>query len=303
VTAPPTPQPRTSFLDLPDEVISLVFEGAHEPLSISAFATNLPQSFNFLINKRIFEITRPLWSGTLSIQESQLDIRLAGIHMDPNRSKHVRFLVVPLTSLFYNLLNSVFLRLPLLSHLTLHIPENANARSITTIVGGLINLVSLKTLCLQSPRLLTPLYDFYHRYLAYNPISIPCVSCEIYGATCVSHAIEGGFRVDSYHWTPALPTNFFEFDWSNLRSLELRAWDGRLPFSNTVLGGLRMALTGNAVRSVCFFHFHESWTHSLHLTTAIDKSYRPQDTPQTPHSRSQTLLITRHLCVQILLAD
>ena len=258
MTALPTPQPRTSFLDLPDEVISLVLEGAHEPLSTSAFATIPPQSVTFLINKRIFELARPVWSKTLSIQESQLDIRLAGIHTHEKRRDLLRMLDVPLTNLFCNLLNSVFLRLPLLSHLTLQIPENVNASSITTIAGGLINLVSLKSLCLQSPRQLTHLCDFYNRYLAHNPVSIPCVSFETYGATCVSQAIEGGFRVDSYRWTPSLPINLFEFDWSNLRSLELRAWDGCLPFSNTILGGLRMALTGNAVRSVCFFHFHES---------------------------------------------
>jgi len=250
LASPTPPRPRVSLLDLPDEVIFLAFQQVYRSQSTSPFAVVPLQMINFLINKRLFEITRSIWSRRLTIQESQLDSRLAGIHMDAKRPSYIRFLIVPLTNHLYNLLSSVFLRLPLLTHLALHIPEHASIGSFTTIAGGLVNLVSLKYLSLHSPRQLAPLSGFLYRYLAHKPVIIPLVSFSIGGVPCVSQAIEGGFRADVYQWSPDLSADFFRFDWSSIRSLDLRGWSGCLPFADIVLEGLKLAITGNAVRSL-----------------------------------------------------
>jgi len=252
-TASPTPpQPRTSLLDLSDEIISLVFDQAYRPPSTSPFGVIRLQSIDFLINKRIFELARPLWSKALLIKESQLDSRLAGIHLHKKRRDHLRMLEVPVTNHLYNLLNSVFPRLPLLTHLALQITESASAVSTSTLAEGLIKLVNLEKLRLRSPRHLTPLHDFYHLYLSHKPVKIPHVSLEIGGTPRVTQGLEEGFRCDSYRWTLDLPSTFFRFDWSSLRSLDLRGWAGYLPWADTVLGGIRLAITGNAVRFYCF---------------------------------------------------
>ena len=239
-------KPATSLLDLPDEIVLLVFEQVCQQ-SDSAIPAPAPlQSSGFSINKRIFEITRPLWSKRLSIQESQLDVRLAGIHIHQKRRDLLRMLDVPVTNHLYNFLNSVFPRLPLLTHLTLQIPENATVLATTTIAEGLTKLVKLEKLRLQSPRQLT-LYDFFHRYLAHNPFKIPHVSFEINGVPRITQGLEEGFRCDSFRWTADLPSSFFRFDWSSLRSLELRGWSGYLPWADSVLEGLRTAITGTGV--------------------------------------------------------
>ncbi|GAA5852503.1 hypothetical protein JCM5353_001127 [Sporobolomyces roseus] len=152
---------------------------------------------------------------------------------------------VPVTNHLYNLLNSVFPRLPLLTHLTLQIPANASAGSTTTLAEGLIKLVNLEKLRLQSPLQLTPLYDFYHLYLAHKPVKIPHVSFEIGGVPRVTQGLDEGFRCDSYCWTPDLPSTFFRFDWSSLRSLDLRGWSGYLPWADSILERLKAAITGN----------------------------------------------------------
>jgi len=252
-TASPTPpQPRTSFLNLPDEIISLVFDQAYRSPSTSPFAVIRLQSIDFLINKRIFELARPLWSKALLIRESQLDSRLAGIHIHEKRRDHLRMLEVPVTNHLFNYLNSVFPRLPLLTHLTLHVPENASAVSTTTLAEGLIKLVNLEKLRLQSPRQLTPLYDFFHRYLSHKPVKIPHVSFEIDGTPLVTQGLEEGFRCDAFRWTPDFPSTFFRFDWSSLRSLELRGWSGYLPWADSILEGLKAAITGNGVSYLRF---------------------------------------------------
>ncbi|GAA5827808.1 hypothetical protein JCM5353_006429 [Sporobolomyces roseus] len=154
-------------------------------------------------------------------------------------------LEVPVTNHLFNYLNSVFPRLSLLTHLTLQIPENFSAVSTSTLAEGLIKLVNLEKLRLQSPSQLTPLYDFFHRYLAHKPVKIPHVSFEVGGVPRVTQGLEEGLRCDSYCWTTGLPSTFFRFDWSSLRSLELRGLYGHLPWADSILEGLKAAITGD----------------------------------------------------------
>ena len=119
-----------------------------------------------LVNKRIFSLARPLWYRHLSISDSQLDLRLAGLHMHDGRRTVLRHLRVSLANAHFNLFKSVLLRLPLLTHLTLQVPEDLAPEALSEVAAGIARLDGLKHLTLESPdqcENLTQMWKEFHR--------------------------------------------------------------------------------------------------------------------------------------------
>ncbi|GAA5963362.1 hypothetical protein JCM3765_006998 [Sporobolomyces pararoseus] len=142
------PRPRTSLLSLPDDLLLLIYEELYED-QYGAKTISPPVS-EILINKRIFNILQPLWNSRLSIDETQLDLRLSEILNQPERRQVLHRLQLTFSSANVHLIRVVLSNLRLLSHLSLNIVNSISTTAIEGLVEGLKNANSLTHLVIRS---------------------------------------------------------------------------------------------------------------------------------------------------------
>ena len=165
-TAPRLAHSSTSLLSLPNDILLLIYEEIHTKHCLTIGSADPLRIEELLINKRIFSLAQSIWFRRLTINASQLDLRLSNLHVQDARRNPLRLLSVAFTEPYTNLFKSVLLRLPLLTHLTLRVPEDISPKALTSIVAGIARLDALEHLALQTvgrnqSRLMQLMAEFY----------------------------------------------------------------------------------------------------------------------------------------------
>jgi len=148
--SPTSPQPPTSFLDLPDETLHSIFEEVYEERYESITSTTPLRIAEILVNKRIYSLARPLWYKRLSINEQQLDVRLAGLLGDATRASQVSELVVSLTNSHVNLAKLAISRVTRLFSITVKLTSGFTDNNITLASQCIMAINPLRDLTISS---------------------------------------------------------------------------------------------------------------------------------------------------------
>jgi hypothetical protein len=140
---------RISFLTLPNDLLLQIFEevqaGRGNQTGFFGFASD---EFNIgiaVVNRRIYNLTRPIWLAQLSIK-SDIDRRLFELLDDQPRLDHLRRLeLTPSPSQAY-FIRHAFSRFPHLTHFTLTLDGNATLDAHRAINEGIRRTPTLKHL-------------------------------------------------------------------------------------------------------------------------------------------------------------
>jgi len=198
-----------------------------------------------LVNKRIFSLARPLWYRHLSISDSQLDLRLAGLHMHDGRRTVLRHLRVSLANAHFNLFKSVLLRLPLLTHLTLQVPEDLAPEALSEVVAGIARLDGLKHLTLESPdqcENLTQMWKEFHRIKPGGLTRFSLAQAgELYHELVRSRVANLRCMCYDHPGSQLFPVS----SWQLLFSLELRGSSTHLEWDDRIMKSLRKAVAND----------------------------------------------------------
>ncbi|GAA5827810.1 hypothetical protein JCM5353_006430 [Sporobolomyces roseus] len=162
-------QPRTSFLNLPDDILLPILEEFYEQRYESITPATPLRIAEILINKRIFLLARPLWHKRLSISEAQLDSKLSGLLEDKLRQASLCDLKVDLTSSHANLTRSLITLLPRLTELSLFITDNVTEDARNAMADRLATISSLRHLVLRSFGNMNKMMHFRSRYASQMP--------------------------------------------------------------------------------------------------------------------------------------
>ena len=279
---PPLAHSPTSLLSLPNDILLLILDVVYEERYGAAHEQTPCRIDEILINKRIFSLARPLWFRHLSINESQLDIRLAGLNKDTLRRGSLRSLDVVLSDGYFNLLESLILRLRRLTHLSLLIDARISDGALALLSTAIASRATLKRLKLRSSqgtRQLDTMNEYYNDATARLPTY---VSCELNGITYFIDAQNGQMAL-SYlrcRWSADVQLEF-DFDWSGVLSLDLQS-DGTIPYVDVVLRGLEAVSQGGKVSSLFMFSYE---TLTALCSCSAGRSSR---TSQTGSSRSNS---------------
>ncbi|GAA5829022.1 hypothetical protein JCM5353_000872 [Sporobolomyces roseus] len=275
--APQLAQSPTSLLSLPNDNLLLIYEKVYEDRYNLITADTSLRIAEILINKRIFSLARPLWFKHLSVSESHLDLRLAGIFDDKARRGHLRSLDVDVDNSHYNLVKSALLRLPDLTDLALKLPRDFSPHAFTVLVDAVSSLPALKRLRLRSDKRTKKLADFWKAYLGANPCTEVNVSYSFQGMVLqkeYSGTTTGRLlMVKSFTLTPTTLGFLSPSSWPTFLSLTLWARGGLLAWNDEVLEGLETAIE-NEVCPLCSallfgprFHDALAWAGNISRTT------------------------------------
>jgi len=206
-----------------------------------------------LINKRIFSLARPLWFEHLSISESQLDLRLAGLNRSGPRREALNSLDVVLNNVFFNLLESVILHLNSLTVLSLWIGDDVHDEALILLSSAIASRSTLKNLNLRSNQGTDQLRVMHEHYNDAAPGVTTQVSRELNGITYFIKKRNRQTLLScvTSRWSPDLPFQV-DIDWSSTQSLDLQSDNGNLPYADRLLGGLEAAMQGGKVSSLSF---------------------------------------------------
>ena len=108
-----------------------------------------PPILEILVNKRIFNLVRPLWISRLSINSSQLDKRLAELLNDSLRLVSLRRLHLQFHETLAHLIGMTVSRLTSLAQLTVDLPASTPPWSQSILIGGIEAPTSLTALSLH----------------------------------------------------------------------------------------------------------------------------------------------------------
>ena len=300
-TGPQLAQPPTSLLSLPNDILLLIYEEIHTARCQTIGSISPLRIDELLVNKRIFSLARPLWYRHLSISESQLDQRLGGLNKDQLRCASLRSLDIVLNNTFVIVLESILLRVPQLTYLSIFIADGATKEGGKILVDAIRSLGSLRCLTLrtaQSGKLLGWMPEQLTDNWSGAP---PRISLDSNGFTYFVESRDPATDLTcaSYRWSSGLSESLFQFDWSKVISLDLQARDAILPFSDSLLGGLKEAIEGK-----------EEVSPSLRLTKYLAHPYVVQAstvssdvTPQTLKARSPARCPYRFKLAQVLQAE
>jgi len=134
---------------LPDDILYLILEEVYEERYDSIAEEVSLEVVTILINKRIFSLAQPIWFRRLSINESQLDLRLSHLHLDDVRRNALRHLSIAFTGSYLHLFLSILLRLPRLTHLAFQVSDDFDPHMSPVAMTGIASLAALKHLRLQ----------------------------------------------------------------------------------------------------------------------------------------------------------
>jgi len=247
-TVPQLAQPPTTLLDLPDDILHLILEEVYEERQATITAKRPLQIAEILINKRIFSLACPLWFRQLSINESQLDLRLAGLHMDDKRRPALRHLRVTLANAHSNILKSVLLRLPHLTYLSIQLPQDLRPQALTGLAAVLASLDALEHLNFEIVDSTEHSAQLRQDYLEAKPDTKARLSLEAKDVSYYNHGFKRGTKLWCLKAQPTVIT-LSRTTWPSMFALELTLGHGNLlSWNDQILEGLQEA-TANAVCS------------------------------------------------------
>ena len=145
-------KPATSLLDLPDDILHSIFEEFYEERYESITPTTPLRIAEILVNKRIYLLALPLWYKRLSINEQQLDIRLAGLLEITARASRIVHLGIHLTNSHANLAKLAISRLSRLSSITIHLQDELTDANIALLAQSITTVDTLRDLTISSSR-------------------------------------------------------------------------------------------------------------------------------------------------------
>jgi len=245
-------RPPTSFLDLPDDILLPILEEFYEQRYESITRTTPLRIAEILVNKRIYLLARPLWYKRLSINEQQFDVRLAGLNEDDIRRSALLHLDVALTDSLSNLMRSVIVRLPRLTHLSIHGTISTSETAIFNFSQGVAKIKTLQLIGLWAKSGLGAIYDFYGQYHDQTPYSHPQFVCHDEGVLWLRGS-DGNEDERHHTFMPESSwSNLPQSNWRGLRSLTLRSHNGRLPWDECILEHLESSVSTEDVRSFSF---------------------------------------------------
>ncbi|GAA5984115.1 hypothetical protein JCM5350_003782 [Sporobolomyces pararoseus] len=159
--------PQTSLLSLPDDLLLEIYQELYE----DEYGTRIisPPVSEILINKRVFNLIRPLWFSRLSVNQSQLDLRLPELLTHPHRRQDLRRLQLTPSIEQAHLIRVVLSNLRSLTHLFLNIVNPIGDTARKALVEGIESSVSLAHLELNSKSCalldLNSLFEVGHTHL------------------------------------------------------------------------------------------------------------------------------------------
>lgn len=254
LSAPQLAKSPTSLLSVPNDILLLIFEEVYEERYGSMTKQTPLRTAEILINKRIFSLAGPIWHKRLSVDASQLDQRLAGLNKSDSRRMSLRFLEVALTKGYFNLLESVILRLEFLTHLSIQIFHDVSDEALTTVAVAAGSISTLKELKLGS-HIDTLQHKTQHLntmrsvYDEVRPGNQTRVSLEIKGVPYFIVSQDRGTDLGcmTFRWSPNFGPSLFEFPWSNIASLALGSKSGKLVGAVHLLRGLEKVVQDEKV--------------------------------------------------------
>jgi len=242
-------RPPTSFLDFPDDILLPILEEFYEQRYESITPTTPLRIAEILVNKRIYLLARPLWYKRLSINEQQLDVRLAGLLRDTIRQGSLKSLTIDLIPRLANLTTFGISRLLELQNLKLILPGTSLRNdTLNHLVETVTELARLKRLTLNSLAGSTPNDRFLASYAKRTRHSNPRVVCQIRKQKYYSVISEGSLERRLYAWQPDWELHEIKLDWTDLLSLNLQGTEGLHPQSGDVVDSLRSALEVGSLR-------------------------------------------------------
>ncbi|GAA5955865.1 hypothetical protein JCM3765_000023 [Sporobolomyces pararoseus] len=143
-----SPRPQTSLLSLPDDLLLLIYEELYEDQYGDKNIS--PPVSEILVNKRIFNLARPIWFSRMTIDSSQLDQRLTGILRDEARRQDLRQLALSLEKSYANLIQFTLSSIPRLAHLRIQHDGGGSAKAFQLLVDYLSTSVCLDHVTLNS---------------------------------------------------------------------------------------------------------------------------------------------------------
>lgn len=237
---------RTSLLDLPDEVLSLIFDDVNTDSHIVTYPANPLRNAPLLVNKQISHLAQPIWFRSLIISSTQLDLGLSVLNNNRMRQDSLRHLDVPLSNVFYNILNSVVSRLPNLASLTLRFADNLQTKAINTLADKVCS-IGLRKLTLDSEWQKQPVEEFYGRCIRNKLNPDTRVTLQFEGA--LYYIVEGaaGSQRRKLLWSQEFAGPLLRFNWADLVSLELETTGDQLLYPEDILGSLEANLAQHRV--------------------------------------------------------
>ena len=228
---------------MPDDILYLILEEVYEERYDSIAEEVSLEVVTILINKRIFSLAQPIWFRRLSINESQLDLRLSNLHLHDASRNALRRLSLAFAEPHLNLFKSVLLRLPHLTHLTIEVPDDIRPQASAGLAAGLGCLNALQHLTLQtesrSRKHLTQLANDYIRATQGGTSRLTLVRA---GVSFHDVAFNGGTNRKSLA-VQSTSTLFSREHWWRLFSLELHGDGVMMKWDDCFLEGFQDAIT------------------------------------------------------------
>ncbi|GAA5824588.1 hypothetical protein JCM5353_007253 [Sporobolomyces roseus] len=245
--APQLAQPPTSLLNLPDDILCMIMEEVYDERQTTMTTERPLEIAETLVNKRIFSLACPLWFRQLSINESQLDLRLAGLHMDDKRRPALRHLRVTLANAHSNILKSVLLRLPHLTYLSIQLPQDLRPQALTGLAAVIAGLDALEHINLEIADSTEHSAQLLTAYLDAKPGNKARLSVESKEVLYYNHGYQQGTGLWCLKAQPSVIT-LSRSTWPLMFALEWTMGHGNLlSWNDQILEGLQEAL----VNDVC----------------------------------------------------
>ncbi|GAA5980128.1 hypothetical protein JCM5350_001773 [Sporobolomyces pararoseus] len=138
-----TPPPRPSDIySLSDELLTLIFRQVYEDRYASS-RPEIPPIEEIMINKRIFNLVKPVWFSRLSADKNQLDRRLCGLLNDRIVLETLCRIEVVLSNYLTHLVALTLSRLSSLTSISLTVDEGINKATLQVVGEGLEKAVKI----------------------------------------------------------------------------------------------------------------------------------------------------------------
>jgi len=201
------------------------------------------QIAEILINKRLFSLAQSIWFRDLEITESQVDLRLANLHLHDARRTALRHLTLAFAEPYRNLFKSVLLRLPCLTHLAIQVPDDLTPQASSGLRDGVVSLPTLQHLTLQTTRRTrNHLTQLANDCIKTRPRSDVRLSLERGGVSFHDVAFDGATALKCLK-VSSTGGILSRDHWRNLFSLELHNGEDALKWEGRFLEAFRDAIT------------------------------------------------------------
>lgn len=139
-----TSPPRTSLLSLPNDLLLMIYEEVKQDQD--AGKTAVTSIVEILVNKRIFNLVRPLWLSRLSVKKPRIDQLLPQLLDDSARLCSLCDLRITFSESRVQLIKLVLSRLPRLQHLTFDLTGAPSQAAFAVLEVGVLSRPGLRRL-------------------------------------------------------------------------------------------------------------------------------------------------------------